>query len=93
MQRRVRIIVSGRVQGVGFRASARDRAIALELTGWVRNLSDERVEILAQGEKFAVATLIDWCGNGPRWASVDEVAVIDERPIEEFTGFAVRRDE
>lgn len=67
--------VSGRVQGVFYRASARQQAIELGLTGYARNLPDGRVEVLAVGEATAVKSLIDWLGRGPPAAQVANVEV------------------
>lgn len=69
-----RFIVHGRVQGVFFRASARDRALALGLNGWVRNLPDGRVEALARGERVALDDFQAWLGVGPPAADVTRVA-------------------
>ncbi len=69
------IHVSGRVQGVGFRWSAEQEAQALGLRGWVRNLSDGRVEAWVQGEPEAVENLVGWMAEGPPQARVDEVDV------------------
>ena len=93
MRRRVHIVVSGRVQGVGYRASAHAKALSLGITGWVRNLPEGDVEILAEGDRFNIVAFIDWCGSGPRWARVDDLQVTDETPKEEFTcdsGFSIR---
>ncbi len=90
MTRRVHVFVAGLVQGVFFRATARDRAVSLGLTGWVRNLPDGRVEILAEGESQRIAEFLDWCESGPPRARVDSVEVIDEVPAEEFSTFEVR---
>ena len=70
---RWRILVTGRVQGVYFRASARDRARALGLVGWVRNCSDGRVELEAQGPSDRVARLAEWAHQGPPAALVSDV--------------------
>jgi acylphosphatase len=72
-----RCFVSGRVQGVYFRASARQQAQALNLAGHARNLPDGRVEVLVAGPPVAVAKLIDWLGQGPPSARVDTVDVIE----------------
>ncbi len=69
-QKTVRALVVGRVQGVGFRQSCRHSARSLDLVGWVRNLSDGRVEVLAQGEPESVDRLIDWLWTGPPMAHV-----------------------
>jgi len=93
-RRRARILVSGRVQGVSYRASARKMALELGLSGWVRNLFNGGVEILAEGEQTAVAAFIAWCGRGPRWASVDRLDVADLPPEDETSqaGFEVIKD-
>jgi acylphosphatase len=73
--------VSGRVQGVFFRASTRERARALGVTGHARNLPDGRVEVLACGEPVAVVALCEWLWVGPPTARVTSVEVV-EIPIE-----------
>ncbi|MDO4899250.1 MAG: acylphosphatase [Actinomyces sp.] len=70
-------IVSGRVQGVGFRWSCMEEADRLGLVGEVRNLDDGDVEVLAQGPPDDVARLIAWLYHGPRWANVASVHVTD----------------
>lgn len=67
--------VSGRVQGVYYRSATRERAVDLGLRGWVRNLSDRRVEVLAAGERDAVAALAAWLWRGPPAARVEAVGV------------------
>ena len=66
----LRCLVSGRVQGVFFRASTREQALRLGLTGYARNLPDGRVEVLACGEDPALAALRDWLRHGPPGATV-----------------------
>jgi len=66
--------VSGRVQGVWFRQSTKEMADSLGITGWVRNLDDGRVELIAQGEEQAVRQLEAWLNQGPELATVAEVA-------------------
>ena len=75
--RRIRAIVSGRVQGVSYRASTADEARRLGLVGWVRNLPDGRVELEAEGPADAVEQLVAWCHAGPPAAHVTSVAVED----------------
>jgi acylphosphatase len=91
MTKRVHIWVSGLVQGVFYRASARDKAVGLGLTGWVRNLPDGRVEILAEGEPQRIAEFLDWCRSGPPQARVEDCRVIEEKPLGDFGEFQVRR--
>lgn len=69
-----RCLVAGRVQGVFFRASAREQAMRLGVTGYARNLPDGRVEVMVCGEAAAVAQLRDWLRTGPSAASVTGVA-------------------
>jgi acylphosphatase len=77
---RRRVIVRGRVQGVWFRESCRERAEAEGVTGWVRNLPDGRVEACFEGQPAAVDALVAWSREGPRRAHVVGVEVHDEAP-------------
>lgn len=70
-----RLIVSGRVQGVFYRASCRDVAVQYGLKGWVRNLPTGEVEILAQGEKEKIEKLINWCKKGSPGAHVSDLEI------------------
>lgn len=72
-----RCIVSGKVQGVWYRASAQRQAQRLGVTGVARNLADGSVEVIACGDEAAVAALVAWCRRGPERARVDAVAVDD----------------
>src|SRR4030042_5488799 len=72
---RINALVSGFVQGVFFRASTRERAAELRLGGWVRNLSDGHVEVLAEGEQGDVEQLVRWLWEGPPGAEVENVEV------------------
>lgn len=89
-QRRVRVLVAGRVQGVFFRASTREVARQLGLTGWVRNLPDGRVEMLVEGPADAVDRLLRWARTGPDNAHVTHLEVYDEPYRGEFESFRVR---
>lgn len=82
--------VSGQVQGVFFRASTRDEARRLGLTGWVRNLPDGRVEVLACGERPALDTLVEWLHEGPPHANVSGVEVEWQDHDAGQAGFEVR---
>lgn len=81
-----RFLVSGRVQGVSYRAATRQQARALGLTGHARNLPDGRVEVLAQGEASALAQLESWLWRGPPLARVDrvEASEIETQPLQGF---------
>jgi acylphosphatase len=86
---RVHVRVRGRVQGVFFRAEARDRAAALGVAGWIRNAGDGTVEAVFEGPDEQVESLLAWCGRGPAGARVDEVEAAREEPVGEV-GFQVR---
>lgn len=79
-QIRRRVVVHGRVQGVFFRATTRERARAAGVGGWVRNRRDGSVEAVFEGDPDAVNSLVDYCHRGPQWARVERVEVFDERP-------------
>jgi acylphosphatase len=83
------VVVSGDVQGVFFRDSARREARRLGVSGWVRNRPDGRVEAHLEGPADAVAELVLWCRNGPRHASVEDLEVT-EAEVEGSAGFVVR---
>jgi acylphosphatase len=85
MKKCVHIIISGKVQGVFYRTKTKERAEELNLTGWVKNTSNGRVEVLAQGDEKGLKELVEWCYNGPRGARVERVEVDWEgRGLERF---------
>lgn len=86
---RKRVIAHGRVQGVFFRDSTRQRAEAAGVAGWVANLPDGTVEGVFEGDEDAVETLVRWMHDGPRGAAVDRTEVDEEEP-EGLSGFEVR---
>jgi acylphosphatase len=88
--KRVRVLVSGDVQGVGFRWSTREEAAGRGLNGWVRNLLDGRVEAAFEGPANDVDAMVAWCRTGPKWATVSRVETVEETPSGE-TGFAIAR--
>ena len=77
---RRRVIISGRVQGVGFRYSCRRVAEGQGVNGWARNLPDGRVEACFEGDPDAVERLVAWCRHGPSHADVNDVEVVQETP-------------
>jgi acylphosphatase len=83
-----RVIVSGLVQGVGFRYSLAGRAEARAVAGWVRNRPDGAVEALLEGADAEVEALVDWCRVGPRGARVDRVEVYEEQ-LSGLRGFTI----
>lgn len=91
MNIRTHIYVSGKVQGVFFRSSTRDKAKELALTGWVRNLDDGRVEAVFEGEKENVDKMVEWAWKGPEYARVEKVENTPEEYTGEFGGFVILR--
>ncbi len=89
-EERAHVFVSGRVQGVAFRDSARSQAERLGLSGWVSNTEDGRVEAVFEGEPEAVRQMIEWCESGPSSADVEDVSVEQETPSGDLSGFEVR---
>ena len=88
---RVEVVVTGRVQGVFYRARAAERASELGLAGWVRNREDGAVELVAEGPEPVVAELVAWCRQGPPAARVEDVHVVRSAPRRDLRGFRVRR--
>lgn len=87
--KRIHLIISGDVQGVGFRAFVCEQAKRLGITGWVKNREDGAVEVVAEGEKKELEKLIMDCHDGPDIAMVEMVDVTWEEPTDEFVGFEV----
>ncbi len=87
---RARLAISGRVQGVFYRASCQDEAEARGLAGWVRNLPDGSVEALVQGPEDRVRDLIKWCYVGPSHARVAKIDVAYEEVRDDLQGFRIR---
>jgi acylphosphatase len=86
--RRVHVGVTGRVQGVFFRATCARRAVDLGLAGWVRNAADGSVEAVFEGPDEDVEAIVAWCRTGPAGARVEDVRVREEPPSGE-RGFRV----
>ena len=89
MEARTHVFVSGRVQGVFLRDHTQQWASSLNLKGWVRNLGDGRVEVVAEGDKERIETLINKLKEGPPLARVDKVEVKWEPYRGEFTDFRI----
>jgi len=90
VQKQIHIFVTGRVQGVFFRQSTKVMAIKNNAKGWVRNLDDGRVEIVAQGETQDIDNLAHWCKTGPANSRVDEFELSEENISDKFETFEVR---
>lgn len=85
----VRSLISGHVQGVGYRYNTRKKAMALGLTGWVRNLPDGRVEAVVEGDHAQVNSLVEWFQSGPPAARVETVSTHEEQ-LQHFESFEIR---
>ena len=86
---RAHVYVYGRVQGVFFRASTRDKAHMLRVKGWVKNCMDGGVEAVFEGEKDAVDKIVNWCRKGPLGAFVKNIDVCWEEYSGEFDEFSI----
>ena len=84
------VLISGKVQGVFFRSNTEDKAIGLGLKGWVKNLPDDRVEAVFEGNEEKVKEMVEWCKKGPRFADVAKIDVEFERASNEFHNFEIR---
>ncbi len=89
MRARFHGVISGRVQGVAYRYFAQRSALSLSISGWVRNLPDGRVEVLAEGEKADLEGFAERLREGPRMALVEELDLRWEEPAGETGGFRI----
>jgi acylphosphatase len=90
MKIRAHVTISGRVQGVFFRATIMEKAAENHVAGWVRNTSDGRVEAMFEGEQEDVKEIVNFCRSGPPAARVTSVEIIKEAYTGEFTDFRSR---
>ena len=90
MPQRVEVIISGRVQGVGFRYSTCRVAQRNGLTGWCRNNPDHTVTAVFEGEQTALEAMLDWCRRGPALARVDDVQAHWSEATGEFSSFSIK---
>jgi acylphosphatase len=84
------LVIKGKVQGVFYRAAAKETAELLGITGWVKNLPDKNVEITATAHSDTLQQFVDWCKQGPPRAAVEEV-MVEELSFKKFTGFRIMR--
>ncbi len=89
-KKRLRIVVSGRVQGVWYRRSAQKKAKELNIVGWARNLIEGQVEMLCEGEEKRVQEFLEWAKKGPFFANVEHIESSEEEYRGEFSSFEVR---
>ncbi len=87
---RAKVLIKGRVQGVGFRFSTVRQAERMGVSGWVRNTMSGHVEAEFEGEERAVKRMVDWCRSGPGMARVTDIDIGYMSPTGEESGFHVR---
>ncbi len=87
--REVKLKIYGKVQGVFYRASTKNKANELGIKGWVKNESDGSVTVLAQGNEDQLLKLIEWCKVGPDFARVKKVVETWDEPEEKFSNFNI----
>ncbi len=88
-KKRVHVWIRGRVQGVFFRAYARDAAVKESISGWIRNLPDGRVEAVFEGDPENVDRMLAWCRGGSPLSRVDHLEVLEEIYVGEFDDFGI----
>jgi acylphosphatase len=86
----VRLTIKGKVQGVFYRATAKDVADQLGIKGWIKNLPGNNVEIRATSTQESLQEFVNWCKEGPPKARVDEV-IVEELELQEFNDFRINR--
>jgi acylphosphatase len=89
MKTRVHVAISGRVQGVWYRASTKQKADELGISGWAKNTAEGNVEAVFEGEKAKIDEMIAWCWIGPPLARVSDVKIVPSHSEEKYTGFVV----
>jgi len=89
MHSQYEIIISGRVQGVGFRAAARKQARFLQLNGWVENLADSSVRVMVRGDTENCTSFISWCREGSAYSWVEKIELREMKP-EALGPFAIK---
>lgn len=90
MKSNAHVLISGRVQGVWFRASTKQKAEQLGLTGWVRNTADGSVEAIFEGDEKQIQDMLEWCHHGPSLAKVTNVKIKNQEPTNGFDCFSIR---
>ena len=91
MIEQIKITITGKVQGVFFRGSTLAAAQKLKLKGYVKNLDNGDVLVVAQGESAVLEQLVSWCHQGPPSATVTSVIIVKQNEIEEFSRFEIKR--
>jgi acylphosphatase len=90
VKKNVHVLISGRVQGVWYRASTKQKAEELGITGWVRNTKDGNVEATFEGEEEKIDEMINWCYKGPSLAKVSNIDIKNNQEIIGFDEFKIK---
>lgn len=91
MIKQARVLISGFVQGVGFRHFIKNKALEFGLTGWVRNLPDGRLETVLQGSKEKINEMIELCKKGPLLSEIEDVEVEWQEEDKQFSDFLIQK--
>jgi acylphosphatase len=89
MKSKVHVLISGKVQGVWFRSSTRDKAEQLGITGWVKNTKDGKVEAVFEGDEEKIQEMLIWCHRGPPSAEVTNLKIEKKKPSNGFDRFSI----
>jgi acylphosphatase len=89
MEIKIKVIISGRVQGVFFRLNTKKKADELELSGWVKNTKDGKVEAIFEGDERYIYKMIEWCSKGPSNSKVTKVDIFKKKYVKEYDNFSI----
>jgi len=89
MNKRVHIVVSGKVQGVSFRSKVKNMADELNIYGYVKNVDDDKIEAIFEGDQNAIKNMLDFCKDGPEDAEVSAIVIDEENYNGEFNKFSI----
>jgi acylphosphatase len=89
MDIKIKVLISGKVQGVFFRFNTKKNADELGLSGWVKNTKDGKVEALFEGDEKDIYKMIEWCSKGPSNSKVTKVDVFKKKYVKEYNNFSI----
>ncbi len=89
MKIKVYVIIYGKVQGVWFRYNTKNKANELGLYGWVKNIDDDKVEAVFEGEEQKIYSIIEWCSKGPPKAKVNKIEIFKKKYEKEYNNFSI----
>ncbi len=90
MKSRVHVLISGRVQGVWFRSSIKNKAEQLGIKGWVKNTFDGDVEAVFEGEENKINEILDWCHQGPPLSKVENIDITKQSVLDDYDQFSIK---